>query len=314
MERMRQAKEIMRKYAVCLIVISVVFSNGCTKPNPEEIKKLSTEIDKVNSQINETKIELKKYGEESALHAMVSLRLSVLEQTQAMLEQKKASSWYFPKATYTINGQNYSPPENINELIPTLENELVKSRDEWKKTQGKAESAGGLLGVIVLLESEVKGLRVAQIEYQLSAYKNGYLSLYPNIAPSELDSPVSKATEEIEKNAQKSSPEKLEKMAESKSAFEGEIKIIEIDAKITEKNTTWWKFAWRLTIMNSKPLGVNVSATIEFQDKDGFIIDDDIEHGLYIPAKGQETFTGYKLVTGSVAPNVASTSVKAYAE
>ena len=135
---MRQSKKIMRKYAVCFIVLSIILSNGCTKPNSEEVKRLSTEIEKVDSQINETKMELNKYAEESALHAMVSLRLSVLGQTQAMLEQKKASSWYFPKATYTINGQNYSPPEDINELIPKLENELVKSRDEWKISQGKA--------------------------------------------------------------------------------------------------------------------------------------------------------------------------------
>lgn len=304
----------MWKYAVSFIVLSVIFSNGCTKPNSEEIKRLSTEIEKVNSQINETKMEFKKYGEESALHSMVSLRLSVLEQTQAMLEQKKASSWYFPKTTYTINGQNYSPPKKTIELIPKLENELIKSRDEWKISQGKAESAGGLLGVMALIESEVKGLRVAQLEYQLSAYKYGYPPLYPNIDLSELSSPVSKATEEIEKNVQKSSSEKLEKIAESKSVFEENFKIIEIDSKITEKNPTWWKFAWKLTIMNPRPLGGNVDAIIEFQDKDGFVVDDDDEYGLHIPAKEQKTFTGYILITCPAASNVAGVSAKVYAK
>ncbi len=109
-----------------------------------------------------------------------------------------------------------------------------------------------------------------------------------------------------------------QKRAESKSALssstdENNLKIIEIDYKINERNQVWWKYAWRLTIVNPKPLEVNVNATIEFQDKIGFVIDDN-EYCLHIPAKGQKTFTGYKLITASVAPNVAQISAKVNTE
>ena len=98
-----------------------------------------------------------------------------------------------------------------------------------------------------------------------------------------------------------------QKGIESKSAPEDNLKIIEIDSKITETNSTWWKYAWRLT-MNSEPLGVQVNANIKFLDKDGFVVDDDYQYGLNIPAKGQKTFTGYKLITASSARNVAQIS------
>lgn len=51
-------------------------------------------------------------------------------------------------------------------------------------------------------------------------------------------------------------------------------------------------------------------AIIEFQDEDRFVVDDDTEYQLYIPAGEQKTFTGYQLIDASVAGNVAKVSVK----
>jgi len=231
----------MRNYAVYFVILSVFLFNGCTKPNPDEVKKLSTEIEKVNLQIKEAKKDIEKYGEGSALHAMVSLRLSVFKQTQAMLEQKKVSSWYFPKSSYTINGQIFSPPEKANELIPKLENEIVKARDEWKISQGKAESAGGLLRAFALMETEVKSLRVAQLEYQLSAYKNGYPPLYPKIDTSKLSSPVSTATEEIKKKVHKSSAKKIESKP---TKYEIDIETMKKSVFVKLLNKTYYPSDW----------------------------------------------------------------------
>lgn len=89
------------------------------------------------------------------------------------------------------------------------------------------------------------------------------------------------------------------------------IKIVEIDARVTEKNNSWWKYAWKLTIRNSGNLPVSLSATVEFQDKDGFIIDDDDEYGLVVPAGATKTFTGYQLIDADVAINVAQIGASA---
>jgi len=83
------------------------------------------------------------------------------------------------------------------------------------------------------------------------------------------------------------------------------VKIVEIDARVTEKNNSWWKYAWKLTIRNSGNLPVSLSATVEFHDKDGFIIDEDNEYGLVVPAGATKTFTGYVLIDADIANNVA---------
>ena len=88
------------------------------------------------------------------------------------------------------------------------------------------------------------------------------------------------------------------------------IEIVDIDARVTESNPTWWKYAWRLTIRNSGSSPVSLTATIEFQDKDGFIIDEDVEYNLYVPAGKAKTFTGYALIDADVARNVSNIAAK----
>jgi hypothetical protein len=52
-------------------------------------------------------------------------------------------------------------------------------------------------------------------------------------------------------------------------------------------------------------------ATIEFQDKDGFVVDDDDADGPLIVESGDSrTFTGYELVTTAAAVKVARTNAK----
>lgn len=50
------------------------------------------------------------------------------------------------------------------------------------------------------------------------------------------------------------------------------------------------------------------NATIEFQDADGFIVEDDNAYNLGVPAGAQETFTGYALVSMPGATRVTKTN------
>ncbi|MBW1612584.1 MAG: DUF2939 domain-containing protein [Deltaproteobacteria bacterium] len=88
------------------------------------------------------------------------------------------------------------------------------------------------------------------------------------------------------------------------------IKIINIDTKVTETNNIWWRYAWRLTIRNSGSSPVSLTATIEFQDKDGFIIDKYVEDDLYVHPGKVKTFTGFELIDAKVAKNVSQVSAK----
>lgn len=158
-----------------------LFSTACIPVDEKKIEELTTEIEKVDKQIKESQEELKKYGKGAALYNMTLLRTSVLQQTKVMLEQTKVSSQFFPKASYLINTENYLPPQNIDERISKLEKTIAISRDEWEIAQGKAEAATGLIAALTIMQAKTKGLTVSQLQYQLSAYKNGYPPLYPII-------------------------------------------------------------------------------------------------------------------------------------
>jgi len=89
-------------------------------------------------------------------------------------------------------------------------------------------------------------------------------------------------------------------------------KIIDVEIKVTEKNDVWWKYAWRLRVQNSDISAVSLTAIIEFQDKDGFIIEQDTEYDLNVPAGKERTFTGYALINAKVAKNVAQVDAKVH--
>ena len=65
------------------------------------------------------------------------------------------------------------------------------------------------------------------------------------------------------------------KLTQVETAAEKDWAIVAVDSKVTESNTSWWRYAWKLTLRNSGGAPHAFRATIEFQDKDGFIIDSD---------------------------------------
>ena len=87
-------------------------------------------------------------------------------------------------------------------------------------------------------------------------------------------------------------------------------KVIDIKTKITEKNNVYWQFAWRLTVKNDFARPISLSGEIEFQDKEGFIVDKERLRAIDVPANSSETFTGSATVTTKTAPTIADTVVK----
>jgi hypothetical protein len=94
--------------------------------------------------------------------------------------------------------------------------------------------------------------------------------------------------------------------AEKEQAWE----IVSVDTRVTESNSTWSRFAWKLQIKNKGDQPLRLDALIEFQDKDGFIIDTGSAHGLVLGPHADETFTGYALIKADGAPRVARTLAK----
>ncbi len=91
---------------------------------------------------------------------------------------------------------------------------------------------------------------------------------------------------------------------------EPSIQIVNIATKITEKNDAYYKFSWILTVKNDADSSKSFTARIEWLDKDGFIIDDDIAHDLTIGANKEKHFTGYTLTNADVASTVSNVRAK----
>jgi hypothetical protein len=86
--------------------------------------------------------------------------------------------------------------------------------------------------------------------------------------------------------------------------------IVSIDSRVTESNSVWSKFAWKLILKNKTSESIACRATVEFSDKDDFVVDDDDAYNLVVAANQEHTFTGYDLITAENVHKVAKTGVK----
>ena len=108
----------------------------------------------------------------------------------------------------------------------------------------------------------------------------------------------------------RTTPSRPDSASATAGQTERSFQITSIDLKVTEANDTWWRYAWKLGLKNDSAQPIQCDVTIEFQDRDGFVIDSDDEHGLVVPAQSEQTFTGYQLVSMPGARNVARTNAK----
>jgi hypothetical protein len=85
----------------------------------------------------------------------------------------------------------------------------------------------------------------------------------------------------------------------------GSLKIEAIDTRATETNDVWARYAWKLSVSNAGDGPTEFSVRIEWQDADGFVIDEDEENGLALGAHESRTFTGDKLIDYPAASRVS---------
>ena len=86
--------------------------------------------------------------------------------------------------------------------------------------------------------------------------------------------------------------------------------IVSIESRVTESNNVWSRYAWKLTMRNESEQPNVFHGTIEFQDRDGFIVDTSRADNLLVPARSEQVFTGFALIRAEVAGNVARTVAK----
>lgn len=88
------------------------------------------------------------------------------------------------------------------------------------------------------------------------------------------------------------------------------VEIVSLDARVTESNDSWDKYAWQLVLRSRSDEPLVCTAVIKFLDDAGFIVDQDTARGLSLNPHAQETFTGYQLISQPAAKSVRSTKAE----
>lgn len=260
----------------------------------EKVEGIEEEITQLERKIRETEAEDQKYAG-GLIKAIIGSQLATLKQTHAMLQQRAKASLFRIGLKYTVNGQPFTPPQDAAVQLGIVERELAELATKIAAAEAEAARySGGLIQAVSLSTVAQMKQTQAVLDQKRLALKFSlpqYIGFKDGVASKSSDTNI---------------PNKPEKLTIPE---EKQWRIVEISSRVTESNNTWWRYAWRLTLANDSQKPMIFNATIEFQDADGFVIDQDSENGL-IPASSEKTFTGYKLVSVPGAAKVEKTMAK----
>lgn len=85
-----------------------------------------------------------------------------------------------------------------------------------------------------------------------------------------------------------------------------DFEILDVDTRVTEANEVWSKFAWQVELVNRSTAPILLEVRVQWEDKDGFVVDSDVEYGVHLAAGETRTVSDYQLVTANVAGSVDS--------
>jgi outer membrane murein-binding lipoprotein Lpp len=84
------------------------------------------------------------------------------------------------------------------------------------------------------------------------------------------------------------------------------LQVISASARATERNNTWWRFGWVVTLKNDSDYAQAFTLRVQFMDSDGYVVDEAMARNLNLPAGATQAFRDSELVSASVAPRVSS--------
>lgn len=131
-----------------LLLILMILSVSCTQiPSTKDIDNDIADIDKA---IIEAEHESHKYSG-GLIKTLIEVRHEVLTTTKAILEQKRSGLRRFVPIRYTVDGNGYQVPQNKNELLKAIEQDLAETENEIVKARHEQDQySGGLIKSMIL--------------------------------------------------------------------------------------------------------------------------------------------------------------------
>lgn len=265
--------------------------------DPAVALSLREEIKNVRAQIVEAEAESARYTG-GLVKALIESRLQTLKQTLAMLEQRDKAWTFGLRLRYTVDGKPFSLPPGIEAQLPEVERELRDIASQIASQQQEVSRySGGLVHAMALSTLATMKQTEAMLNQRSVAIR---FELPQYVAFNRQESP---ATQPIV-------PSSTAPAAPQPATTGDDWEIVSVASRPGESNSSWTRFAWKLTMRNKSSYPQKFDATIEFRDGEGFPVDSDNEYNLVIPAGAQETFTGEKLINASQVGRIATTAAK----
>ncbi len=290
----------MKRRLIVLTLLIVFTESGCTQVvAPGKAKEIEADT-------AATQVAIKAAEAEDALYSgglvksLIAVRLATLRQTEGMLQQV-AKSWHFGIALkYTVDGKAFVPPKDADTQIAAIQQELQALQSKIRAQQADTDQySGGLVRAMGLSTIATMRQTEAMLDQRRLALKYA-LPQFIAFAGSYTVAPQALSPGTIQPAPQ----------APAVASRTRDWDIVEVDSRVTERNDTWWRYAWKLTLKNKSESPQRFEAEIEFQDADGFVIDSGSASGLIVPANSDKVFTGYELVRTPGAARVAKTNAK----
>jgi len=181
----------MKKYFI-VIFISLFILSGCS--NVPSIEEIEGDLKTIDAEIKEASQTVQEYSG-GLLAVLANVRLETLKTTQSILEQKRNGLRRYIPLSYSIDGKKFTPPENKNELLRKLNEDLKNLKNDLSKAKEEsAKYGGGLLGVLALAQVATVENSIAFLNQRRLLLKHDipYYGIVP--APSAMGEPDFKPT------------------------------------------------------------------------------------------------------------------------
>lgn len=251
---------------------------------PPTDASLASEIARLQSEIRASQADDAKYTG-GLVKSLIESRIATLRQSEAMLQQKSLASG---SVLSTLNAAKAA-------LLQRTEAQIADNRTKIRLQEAEvARYSGGLVLAMSLSTLATMQQTQAILDQRRLVLEYG---LQESVFQAPRETAPAPAT-------------RVERTEPNLLPAHKNWRIVSVDSRVTESNTSWSRFAWKLRLANDADAPQPFQGTIEFQDSDGFIVDTDIIHNEIMPARSEQDFTGSALIRASVVGKVARTVAK----
>lgn len=159
----------MKYLAKIILILSLItFLGSCGNvPSTDDLDKHIAELSK---EIKSAENDANMYSG-GLLKILIEVRKEILTNTKLMLEQKRSGLKRFIHINYNIDGKKYSAPDNKNNLLKNIQNEMISIRNNILKAKKESNRySGGVIKVLI-------DVKAATLENSLAFLKQRELLL-----------------------------------------------------------------------------------------------------------------------------------------